>query len=729
MVAAMIVMVVVPLNASAAYPSNTTFYVDNGAGSGCSNSFAGTNSSQPWCDFTNVNGQTFTAGDQILLKSGDLWQQTLSPLGSGASGNPIVIGCYPSASCATNWPQVKGTTTSNDALVLTDPSYVTAQQLTLESASNGVHATFTTLDHAGLTLQSLYIQTVSTGIRIDGFNQNPQYQLPTGHSIYTGLTISHVTVTSTTSNGVLINAGQCNCQTTSGGYPNDQQNILVQNVNVTSSHGNALAIVNANNATMMDDYFDSINTDTSGTAGYLETSSNLIFNNSLFTNTVFGNANDNGVFVYDNHDTNLRWRGDYFGSNGGSAVEGSENPCFNNCTSSTNSGFEWSSNAFSGNSTSNACGPYNNGPSGYYGDLDFSYSPYAGGTAQDNLFFDTAQTCNAFIHGSASNVTKTDNVYVVASSSNLYNSGAQFGGTQGGSQWSYVSNGTTNGGSFSNMTYTSSTATWSDGAGGSITRFDLTPPTNSLDWSCRAWTAPRAGIVNVRGWILKNTTGGDGAYAAIDSPGAPSWLWNSSIGANDQTGMATNVSNYSVISGQLIRFCVNDGGFAGGTWTNTNDTVSWMGSIAYVGETPSTGVNYHLVVQTSNRCLDDSGGSTTNGTVMQQYDCQTANNNQLWSLVDQGGGYYHVVVQTSGKCLDNGGSSTNGANVTQWTCTTGNTNQNWSLVSLGGGQYQLKVQTSGKCLDNSGQLGNGVTMTQWDCLSGNTNQKWAFFRY
>jgi len=96
--------------AKAAYPTNTTYYINNTGTPACSNSNAGTSSSAPWCDFTNVNSQTFSQGDQILLYSGGSWSGVMTPLGSGASGNPITIGCYPSASCSTTYPTISSPT-------------------------------------------------------------------------------------------------------------------------------------------------------------------------------------------------------------------------------------------------------------------------------------------------------------------------------------------------------------------------------------------------------------------------------------------------------------------------------------------------------------------------------------------------------------------------------------------------------------------------------------------
>ena len=67
-----------------------TFYVDatggNDANDGLSPAAAKT--------VAKVNGSTFAAGDQILFKRGQVWNESLVPPSSGASGNPIVFDAY-----------------------------------------------------------------------------------------------------------------------------------------------------------------------------------------------------------------------------------------------------------------------------------------------------------------------------------------------------------------------------------------------------------------------------------------------------------------------------------------------------------------------------------------------------------------------------------------------------------------------------------------------------------
>jgi len=69
----------------------TTYYVSSSTGSDAS---SGTSVASAWKTLAKVNGQTFQAGDSILLKRGDVWNESLVPPSSGASGNPITFDAY-----------------------------------------------------------------------------------------------------------------------------------------------------------------------------------------------------------------------------------------------------------------------------------------------------------------------------------------------------------------------------------------------------------------------------------------------------------------------------------------------------------------------------------------------------------------------------------------------------------------------------------------------------------
>ena len=69
----------------------TTYYVSSSTGNDTN---AGTSAGTAWQTIGMVNSQTFSPGDAILLKRGDVWNESLVPASSGTSGNPIAFDAY-----------------------------------------------------------------------------------------------------------------------------------------------------------------------------------------------------------------------------------------------------------------------------------------------------------------------------------------------------------------------------------------------------------------------------------------------------------------------------------------------------------------------------------------------------------------------------------------------------------------------------------------------------------
>jgi len=69
----------------------STYYVSSSTGNDAN---AGTSAATAWQTMAQVNGQTFAAGDSILFKRGDVWNESLVPPSSGSSGNPIAFDAY-----------------------------------------------------------------------------------------------------------------------------------------------------------------------------------------------------------------------------------------------------------------------------------------------------------------------------------------------------------------------------------------------------------------------------------------------------------------------------------------------------------------------------------------------------------------------------------------------------------------------------------------------------------
>lgn len=74
---------------SVAY-GQTNYYVANTG----SDSNDGLTTATAWQTLSKVNSSTFNAGDSILLKRGDSWNERLNIASSGSAGSPIVVGAY-----------------------------------------------------------------------------------------------------------------------------------------------------------------------------------------------------------------------------------------------------------------------------------------------------------------------------------------------------------------------------------------------------------------------------------------------------------------------------------------------------------------------------------------------------------------------------------------------------------------------------------------------------------
>jgi glucosylceramidase len=143
--------------------------------------------------------------------------------------------------------------------------------------------------------------------------------------------------------------------------------------------------------------------------------------------------------------------------------------------------------------------------------------------------------------------------------------------------------------------------------------------------------------------------------------------------------------------------------------------------------TPGSGT-YYIKNAHSGLVVDDTNGSTSNGTLIQQWAESSGDTNQEWTLVSAGGGYYYIQNVHSGLVLDDtNGSTSNGTQVQQWAEGSGNANQEWSLQSAGGGYYYIVNLHSGLALDDTnGSTSNGTILQLWALTSGDANQEWSF---
>ncbi|WP_086690473.1 ricin-type beta-trefoil lectin domain protein [Streptomyces recifensis] len=141
----------------------------------------------------------------------------------------------------------------------------------------------------------------------------------------------------------------------------------------------------------------------------------------------------------------------------------------------------------------------------------------------------------------------------------------------------------------------------------------------------------------------------------------------------------------------------------------TSATFTWAGGQS--GDSSRTGAFVGL----AGKCLDVAGGSGTNGTAVQLYDCN-GSTAQQWTVAADGS------VRALGKCLDVVSASTaNGAKVQLYDCN-GTGAQRWSYNAATGDVVNTAAD---KCLDvTDNSSANGARAQIWSC-TGAANQKWT----
>ena len=198
--------------------------------------------------------------------------------------------------------------------------------------------------------------------------------------------------------------------------------------------------------------------------------------------------------------------------------------------------------------------------------------------------------------------------------------------------------------------------------------------------------------------------------------------WNS-------LGMQVGTFNYQILGTEAYN----------GASGQVNATV-WAGSTGGGGGTGGGGTggggtgggatlnttNWFNVTTSSNLCLDDPNGSTSNGTALQEYSCGNDQYNQGWQFRAAATSGYYNVFNRQATALgwdDTAGSTANGGKMQLYAAGPNNPNQEWKAVSVGNNLYNFVNLTSGLCLDSTSSQGNGVQLQQWACSSGNVNQQ------
>ncbi len=115
----------------------------------------------------------------------------------------------------------------------------------------------------------------------------------------------------------------------------------------------------------------------------------------------------------------------------------------------------------------------------------------------------------------------------------------------------------------------------------------------------------------------------------------------------------------------------------------------------------------------ANKCIDDNGAGTANGTAIQIVDCNgTAA--QQWTVNSDN------TLTVMGGCLDNTNANPNNGNLVEWFTCNGSPAQQW-IPRADGSIYN---PNSGRCLDlTGGNTANGTRLELFDC-NGSPAQRW-----
>ncbi|MFT3864533.1 MAG: RICIN domain-containing protein [Solirubrobacterales bacterium] len=138
-----------------------------------------------------------------------------------------------------------------------------------------------------------------------------------------------------------------------------------------------------------------------------------------------------------------------------------------------------------------------------------------------------------------------------------------------------------------------------------------------------------------------------------------------------------------------------------------------------------------IISRETGKCLSLSNAlhENVNGQHFLLWDCSGSpsyGDGQVFRFWPVGNGWYEITVTSSGRCLDiPGGSTANGTDLQQWDCNH-YSQQHYQLLPISGqpGWYALRPENSLKCLDVSGfGTANGTVIDQWDCTWA-ANQQW-----
>jgi hypothetical protein len=563
---------------AAAQPaSGSIFYVDNRPWSNCSNAGSGASPAAPWCDFAPASGHSFGPGDTLLLARGATWNQELVLTGAGTPGAYATLDAYG------NGPRpriIRNGAPTDRAIRMYNPSYWRVRNLEIGAAGAGILVYFTTLFHRGLEFRDIFvhdIRGIHQGDRLatgrddcattDGI-WNSAGIVITGNLLFssTDYALADVVLAEIegTRNQASISFDWCNGkQASDGDGHNLVQNVLLTDLFLHDDRGPAvgcdegLRLLNMRDVLVMNALLDKeagCYSPTGTAAIIFGRLRNVTVVNSIVRRVPDTNSFDMTGFDYECCTGQVRVLNSYIADNAGPGVEITANGIFDS---------ELAGNLFLRNG------------GGAVKRINQGFPPT--GTIRDNLYWEPQGFLTSAGGGDFSAITLSNNLTASAAAA-LFHAANDFMGAQGERGWTYQYS-SNNGGLWQDLSYYAASQSWRPATGlrlPQIRRFEQYPAACAGCWVARTWTARLAGVLSIRGRLLKSdATGGDGVTARITRNGVPIW-GPQALAAGDQLGIETNLDSLQVSAGDVLRFELSSNG------SSTHDLTSWAPAIAYV---------------------------------------------------------------------------------------------------------------------------------------------------
>ena len=635
LMAAGLALLGVSLAAPAQAATCTTYYVSTSG----SNSNSGCSSSAPWATLAKVNATTFAAGDQILFARGGSWTGELHPLGSGSSGDPIVISSYGSGSA----PIIAGGGAAA-AVYLDNQQYWTIENLEITNTTTSAAI------RSGIQLEN-DTSGILNGIHITDDNihnvlgfWNGAEQPSTSSGIAFNLSDS-----STTNgwNDVLIQGNTLTTDDAGGiylgslagsGHNHVTTNVVIENNTLNDMGGNDIVCVFCNGALVQNNLATNSGSRYDGAGLWTAQSDNGTWQYNEVSNQHL--LNDGEAFDLDWDTTNNVIQYNYTLNNPGgfllyccSASQGSANSVVRD-NISQNDGASRADLVLWGVSPTGTAQVYNN-------------TFYVDKWHNSGITTSNPSTANMFL---TNNIIYNEGTGGYASSSNETWSHNTFYGNHPSSEPADANKLTSDPG-------------FVNGLGGQValaTAASYELVTGSPDIAA--------------GTVVSSNGGKDFFGNTVSSTAAPS---RGAYNGSGVTGGFVATGKYALLNittGLALDDlgCTTSGCGAGEYANATLSSANQLFTIVSVG-----GGKYR-VTGANGLSLDDNG-STTNGANMLQT-TYTGAATQQWTITGIGGGYYKLS-DSSGLLLDGRGSTTNSTIVGQWN-DTGSTNLQWLIVRI-----------------------------------------------